>query len=35
MHKEFIYIDENIVVEDENGDKSLRENTNNIEQILK
>ena len=35
MHKEYIYIDRNIIVEDENGDKSLRENTNNIEEILK
>lgn len=35
MHKEFIYIDGHIIVEEENGDKSLRENKNNIEKILK
>lgn len=35
MNKEYFYIDENIIVEDENGNKILRENTNNIEEILK
>lgn len=35
MHKEFIYVGRNIIVEDEKGNKTIRENSDNLEEILK
>lgn len=35
MNKELIFIDNKVIVEDEKGNKTIRENSDNLEEILK